>query len=177
MEQDNDQTADNNITAENTGTQPAKETKEEKLFNQEQVNDIVKDRWKEERKKMPSKEELDAFHTWQENNKTEAEKNEELTKKFIDKENENLSLKNEIMVLKKGVTSDDVDYVVYKVSKMEGDFETNLTEFLKNNDKYVKKEEPKPTTTGISQNGINSAVSDEKAYLDKKYANNPYYKK
>ena len=65
MEQDNVQIADNNITAENTGTQPVKEN-EVKLFTQEQVDEIIKGRLKDERKKMPSKEELEAFHTWQE---------------------------------------------------------------------------------------------------------------
>lgn len=63
---------------------------------------------------------------------------------------------------------------------MEGEFEENLSNFLKDNPKYTQKEEKKdekPNTTGFSQNNANKGVSEEKAYMDKKYANNPYYKK
>ena len=53
----------------------------------------------------------------------------------------------------KKVNKDDVDYVLFKASKMEGEFEENLAKFLKDNPKYLKQElettEPKATGTPV----------------------------
>ena len=101
---------------------------------------------------MPSKEELQAFNDWKESQKTETEKQTEQAKKYVDTENENINLKKENKVLRSGVSDEDVDYVVFKVSKMEGDFEDNLEEFLKDNPKYLQKQETEetPKTTGVA---------------------------
>ena len=79
------------------------------------------------------------------------------------------------VVANAGVDSKFQKFVFSEVSK-EGNFEDNLKEYLKNNNQYLIKDE-KTKTTGYSQNTSNSQISEEKAYLDKKYANNPYYKK
>ena len=80
-------------------------------------------------------------------------------------------------IMQKGISYEDAEFIQFKVSKMSGEFSDNLNEYLKNNTKYTAKKEEKPGTTGFSQNNINKVVSEDKAYLDKKYANNPYYKK
>ena len=63
--------------------------------------------------------------------------------------NELNTLKQTNAVLEAGVNKDDADYVLFKVSRMEGEFEENLAKFLKDNPKYLKQElettEPKAT--------------------------------
>jgi len=116
---------------EGTVTETVKKTEKEdiKTFTQEEVNAMLT----KERKKMPSKEELEAFKEWQETQKTveqkQAEKEAEHQKTLL----RNTELENENKVFKAGVEKDNVDYVAYKVSKMDGDFEENLTKYLKDN--------------------------------------------
>ncbi len=89
-------------------------------------------------KNMPSKEELKAFRGWQESQKTAEQKQSEKETKYQETLSKNTELEKENKVLKSGVNSDDVDYVMFKVSKMDGDFEENLENFLKDNPKYLK---------------------------------------
>lgn len=167
MEQENVQTVEK---TENVDTQTT-EQNEVKTFTQEEVNQIIKTRLRN----IPSDDELKAYNDWKESQKTEAEKNAEVLK-----ENESLKsrineLENMQVVANAGVDSKFQKFVFSEVSK-EGNFEDNLKEYLKNNNQYLIKDE-KTKTTGYSQNTSNSQISEEKAYLDKKYANNPYYKK
>ena len=167
MEQENVQNVEK---TENVDTQTT-EQNEVKTFTQEEVNQIIKTRLRN----IPSDDELKAYNDWKESQKTEAEKNAEVLK-----ENESLKsrineLENMKVVANAGVDSKFQKFVFSEVSK-EGNFEDNLKEYLKNNNQYLIKEE-KTKTTGYSQNTSNSQISEEKAYLDKKYANNPYYKK
>lgn len=167
MEQENVQNVEK---TENVDTQTT-EQNEVKTFTQEEVNQIIKTRLRN----IPSDDELKAYNDWKESQKTEAEKNAEVLK-----ENETLKsriseLENMQVVANAGVDSKFQKFVFSEVSK-EGNFEDNLKEYLKNNNQYLIKEE-KTKTTGYSQNTSNSQISEEKAYLDKKYANNPYYKK
>lgn len=138
---------------ENTVTQTVEETQnkteetvtqtdvktEEKTFTQEEVNRILK----KERKNMPSEDDLKAFNEWKEQQKTAEQKQVEKETKYQEALSKNTELEKENKVLKSGVNSEDVDYVMFKVSKMDGDFEENLEKFLKDNPKYLgsKKEE------------------------------------
>ena len=160
------------VKVEETGgtvTQTEDKTEEiEKTFTQEDVDKIVKERLK----KMPSKEELKAFKDWQEAQKTveqkQAEKETEYQKTLSEKE----SLVQENLVLKSGVNIDDVDYVVFKVSKKEGDFGNNLQEFLKENPKYLKNEQHNETelkATGTPVQTISSKESGVMAILKAKH--------
>ena len=167
MEQENVQNVEK---TENVDTQTT-EQNEVKTFTQEEVNQIIKTRLRN----IPSDDELKAYNDWKESQKTEAEKNAEVLK-----ENESLKsrineLENMQVVANACVDSKFQKFVFSEVSK-EGNFEDNLKEYLKNNNQYLIKEE-KTKTTGYSQNTSNSQIREEKAYLDKKYANNPYYKK
>lgn len=167
MKQENVQNVEK---TENVDTQTT-EQNEVKTFTQEEVNQMIKTRLRN----IPSDDELKAYNDWKESQKTEAEKTAEVLK-----ENETLKsrvseLENMQVVANAGVDSKFQKFVFSEVSK-EGNFEDNLKEYLKNNTQYLIKEE-KTKTTGYSQNTSNSQISEEKAYLDKKYANNPYYKK
>lgn len=160
---------------ENVETQTTEQT-EEKTFTQDEVNTIVQERLDKFKKKMPSKEELEAFNSWKESQKTESEKALEKDQRIEELERELLKAKNENLISNSKVNPDFREFVFSEVSQMEGEFKDNLSAYLDNHKQYLEKEEP-VKTTGYSQNIANTTISQEKAYLDKKYANNPYYKK
>lgn len=86
------------------------------------------------------------FIEWKENQKTQQDKYDELVKKDGEKDNTISNLQKENEILRAGVNdSDDVEFILYKVGKMEGDFSENLKNYLAENPKYVKKQEIKAT--------------------------------
>lgn len=127
------------------------------------------------KKKLPPKEEMDAFKKWQESQKTDDDKKKEEIIKNQNLQNDNDYKTQLLEIIKNGRSYEEAEFIQFKLSKMEGDFEENLSNYLKNNP--IKDETKKNETTGFSQNNSSKGVSEEKAYLDKKYANNPYYKK
>ena len=52
----------------------------------------------------------------------------------------------ENLLLRKGVKNDDIDYVMFKVSKQKGEFEDNLEQFLTDNPKYLSSYEEQHKT-------------------------------
>ena len=162
LENQNTNTGESTNNAEGTGNVDTQTTNQnegqaEKTFTQEELNKIVQERLDKEKKKMPSKEDLKAFKDWKESQKTEAEKQAEKEAEYQRTLNELNTLKQTNAVLEAGVNKDDADYVFFKVSKMEGDFEENLTKFLKDNPKYLKQEtQTEPKATGTSVKSISS---------------------
>jgi murein L,D-transpeptidase YcbB/YkuD len=130
----------------------------EKLLTQEEVDKIVADRLAREKKKLPPKEELDKFNEWKEAQKSEQERQAEALKELEQYRAREEAVIKENTALKNGVKSDDIDYVLFKVSKMEGDFEANLKDFLSTNPRFIDKEEPK--TTGVKTSGVNTPKED-----------------
>ena len=126
-------------------------------------------------KGMPSKEELKAFKEWQESQKTAEQKQTEKEAEYQKALTEKESILHENKVLKAGVNTDDVDYIVYKVSKMEGEFDDNLAEFLEENPKYLKQNqeqegETKGTSTGVhTQRQTTNQDSGVRAILKQKH--------
>lgn len=151
-------------TVKNSGAKAEKTSeKEQKTFTQEEVNAMLT----KERKRMPSEDELKAFREYQESQKTAEQKKSEEEKKHQETTTENESLKKENLLFRKGVlSSDDVEFLVFKISKMDGDFEENVDKFLKENPKYLKGQEDaeqddkeeKKETTGVQTNkgGVNT---------------------
>lgn len=140
-----------------TQTTEKNEGQAEKTFTQEELNKIVQDRLDKEKKKMPSKEELKAFKEWQESQKTAEQKQAEKDAEYQKTLNELNTLKQTNAVLSAGVNKDDADYVIFKVGKMEGEFEENLAKFLKDNPKYLKQElETEQKATGAPVRTISS---------------------
>ena len=150
-----------NVETETTTTENVENNSEnvvEKTFTQDEVNAIVKERLAKAQKGIPSKEELTKYNEWKESQKTQQDKYDELVKNDAEKDSTISNLKKENLVLKSGVTdSDEIEFIVYKVSKMEGDFEDNLKQYLADNPKHNKKEETK--ATGVQSN--NSTVAKE----------------
>lgn len=142
-----------------TTTNQNEEKATEKTFTQEELNKIVQERLDKEKKKMPSKEDLKAFKNWQESQKTAEQKQAEKEAEYQKTLNELKTLKQTNAVLEAGVNKNDSDYVLFKVSKMEGeDFEENLAKFLKDNPKYLKQEleTTEPKATGVPVRTISS---------------------
>lgn len=121
-------------------------------------------------KKLPPKEKMDAFKKWEESQKTEADKQAEKDKELETLRQEALNTKRENALLKKGINENDIDYVMFKVGKMDGEFDENLVEFLKENPKYLSKEETKvANTTGVKISGVESKDSGVTAILKSKH--------
>lgn len=140
-----------------TQTTNQNEEQAEKTFTQEDVDKIVKDRLK----KMPSKEELKAFKDWQESQKTAEQKQAEKEAEYAQKDTTISELQKENAILKAGVKeADDIDYVLFKVSKMEGEFEENLAKFLKDNPKFLGQELEERKATGAPVRTLSSNQND-----------------
>lgn len=156
------------VETETTATEQVETNSEqvvEKTFTQEEVNSIVKERLAKEKKGIPSKEELAEYNKWKESQKTQQDKYDELVKKDGEKETTITNLKRENEVLKAGITdADEIEFIVYKVSKMEGDFTDNLKQYLTDNPKYVKRQEIKATgvetktTTVAKEDGVTAIL-------------------
>ena len=145
---------------------------EQKTFTQEELNTIVETRLAKAKKDMPSKEELKKYYEWKEAQKTEqekmAEKETEYQKVLAEKE----QIINENKILKSGVNAEDTDYVLFKVTKMEGDFEENLSKFLKDNPRFLNKTVPSKAT-GVETRTTSQSNEDDgvMAILKSKHPN------
>ena len=145
---------------------------EQKTFTQEELNTIIETRLAKAKKDMPSKEELKKYNEWKEAQKTEqekmAEKETEYQKVLAEKE----QIINENKILKSGVNAEDTDYVLFKVTKMEGDFEENLSKFLKDNPKFLNKTVPSKAT-GVETRTTSQSNEDDgvMAILKSKHPN------
>ena len=142
-----------------TQTEQKNEEKAEKTFTQEEVNSMLK---KEKQKAEKKYEGIDIakYKEWQESQKTAEQKQAEKETEYQNTLSKNESLMKENQVLKAGVNTDDVDYVVFKVSKMEGEFEENLAKFLKDNPKYLGQELEEHKATGAPVRTISSNQND-----------------
>lgn len=167
--QNPDSVEDENKNIDGTGdvgTQ-ANENKDEgnadkkgKTYTQDEVNSLLKKEKEKYQKKMPSKERLEALEKYEESQKSAEQKQAEKETKYQKALSDLQEKENYIAVLESGVSKEDSDYVLFKVSKMEGDFNENLEEFLKSNPKYTntKKEtdEPESKTDGVSVKNMNN---------------------
>ena len=145
------------VETETTTTPEVENNSEEvvKTFTQDEVNAIVKERLAKAQKGIPSKEELTKYNEWKESQKTQQDKYDELVKKESEKDSTISNLQKENLVLKSGITdNDEVEFIVYKVSKMDGDFEDNLKDYLADNPKFAKKQETKATGVETKSNTI-----------------------
>jgi len=125
-----------------TGTAPEKA--EEKLFRQEDVNNIVAREVKKTQEKLlkelgiddfeNAKEGLQKFREWQESQKTEQEKLQETLQKFqADNEtlaSENANLKAQLAAVKQGVKAESVEDVIALAERLVND-ETTIDDAIK----------------------------------------------
>lgn len=157
------------VKIEETGEQNvATETKVEvEMISKEEAQKMVNSALA---KKLPPKEEMDAFKQWKESQKTETEKQAEVLKELETLRQEKLNTQRENALLKKGINEEDIDYVMFKVGKMEGEFDENLVEFLKENPKFTAKEEKTvASTTGVKTSGVDNQETGVMAILKAKH--------
>lgn len=143
-----EQEVQNTVETETTTTDKVENNSVEvvKTFTQEEVNGIVKERLAKAQKGIPSKEELAKYNEWKESQKTQQDKYDDLVKNSTEKDNTILNLEKENAVLKAGITDqDEIEFICFKVGKMDGDFKENLAKYLADNPKYTKKQETKAT--------------------------------
>ena len=142
-----EQEVQTNVETETTTTNVENNSEEVvKTFTQEEVNGIVKERLAKAQKGIPSKEELAKYNEWKESQKSQQDKYDDLVKDSNEKAHTISTLEKENAVLKAGITDEDeIEFICYKVGKMDGDFKENLTQYLANNPKYTKKQESKAT--------------------------------
>lgn len=169
---------------EQTGT--ATEKAEEKLFRQEDVNNIVAREAKKAQEKLlkelgiddfeNAKDGLAKFREWQESQKTEQEKQQEKLQELQTSNetlaNENANLKAQISAMKVGVKAESVEDVIALAERLVND-ETTIDDAIKQViEKYPQfaqdEEEQKPNfTTGQHQTNGNSSNDPFAAKLAK----------
>lgn len=148
-----------------TGTQASEkkdEGKAEKTYTQEEYNALDK-KLKAKYEKKYSGIDIAKYNEWIESQKTAEQKQKEKETEYQKTISENESLLQENRTLKAGVKSDDVDYVVFKVSKMEGDFEENLKQFLEDNPKFLNgsnKEESQESSINLGGDHSDKGTPD-----------------
>ena len=148
------ETAEAEEKTEVSGEQPVE--KNEKTFTQEEVNAMLA----KEKKKMPSKEDMKAFNEWKESQKTEEDKKNEILQ-----ENETLKkqlaiAENKSVVANAGVDSKFQKFVLSEVSEMEGEFEDNLNDYLKENPQFLINKVETPKSNGVATKKISDDAED-----------------
>ena len=150
--EDNKDTIDNNqVEDKKVGTQANEnkdEGKAEKTYTQEEYNALDK-KLKEKYEKKYSGIDIAKYNEWVESQKTAEQKQAEKEAEYLKKDSRISNLEKENSILKAGV-KEDVDYVLFKVSKMEGNFDENLAKFLKDNPKFTSSENKIIKTVGTS---------------------------
>ena len=162
MEQENVQNVEDTIveTTENTETQTVEEKVEKTFATQEDFNEALKKEVARKTRNLPSKEDLKAFNEWKESQKTETEKSLEKDKKIETLEKQLAYAENKSVVANAGVDSKFQKFVLSEVSEIEGDFEDNLKDYLKENPQYLVSKVETPKTNGVATKKISNDAED-----------------
>ena len=156
MEENQNAVTQTEQNTEATVTEPVKKTEEVKTFTQDEVNAMMA----KERSKMPSKEDLKAFNEWKESQKTETEKSLEKDKKIETLEKQLAYAENKSVVANAGVDSKFQKFVLSEVSELEGDFEDNLKDYLKENPQFLISIVETPKSNGVATQKISDDAED-----------------
>lgn len=160
MEQENVQNVTEEKVTENAETQTAEEKVEKTFATQEDFNEALKKEVARKTRNLPSKEDLKAFNEWKESQKTETEKSLEKDKKIETLEKQLAYAENKSVVANAGVDSKFQKFVLSEVSEMEGDFEDNLKDYLKENPQFLISKVETPKTNGVATKKISENADD-----------------
>ena len=134
-----------------------------KTFTQDEVNDLIKARVQRERKGLPGKEELEAFHKWQDDQKSAEQKSAEAIKAETDRadaaEKKVAALEAKLLAASKGVKPDAADDVVALAQLKVSDdmpLEKAIDEALKKYPQFAGGSAP--ATTGVPGGGNGGAA-------------------
>ena len=152
----------------------------EKTFTQAELDEIVKQRLERQKKGQPTKEEMDAFHKWQDSQKTaeqlSAEKISAAESRAAEAEKKAAAAEAKAYAYSKGVNAEAVDDVIALALPKVDDNTTMEKAIEAVIAKYpsfcsAKSEAPKGITTGVSfGNGGGSQLSEVEAAF---YTKNP----
>lgn len=160
MEQENVQNVTEEKVTENTETQTAEEKVEKTFATQEDFNEALKKEVARKTRNLPSKEDLKAFNEWKESQKTETEKSLEKDKKIETLEKKLAYAENKSVVANAGVDSKFQKFVLSEVSEIEGDFEDNLKDYLKENPQFLISKVETPKSNGVATQKISDDAED-----------------
>ena len=172
-ETQNTQTTQEQGGAQTAGGDPNVSTPESaqgaaKTFTQDEVNDLIKARVQRERKGLPGKEELEAFHKWQDDQKSAEQKSAEAIKAQSDRadaaEKKAAALEAKLLATSKGVKPDAADDVVALASLKVSDnmpLEKAIDEVLKKYPQFAGGSAP--TTTGVPGGNGSATISGVEA--------------
>ena len=160
MEQENVQNVTEEKVTENTETQTAEEKVEKTFATQEDFNEALKKEVARKTRNLPSEEDLKAFNEWKESQKTETEKSLEKDKKIETLEKQLAYAENKSVVANAGVDAKFQKFVLSEVSEIEGDFEDNLKDYLKENPQYLVSKVETPKTNGVATKKISDDADD-----------------
>ena len=160
MEQENVQNVTEEKVTENTETQTVEEKVEKTFATQEDFNEALKKEVARKTRNLPSKEDLKAFNEWKESQKTETEKSLEKDKKIETLEKQLAYAENKSVVANAGVDSKFQKFVLSEVSEMEGEFEDNLKDYLKENPQFLTNKVEAPKSNGVATKKISDDAED-----------------
>lgn len=160
MEQENVQNVTEEKVTENAETQTAEEKVEKTFATQEDFNEALKKEVARKTRNLPSKEDMKAFNEWKESQKTESEKSLEKDKKIETLKKQLVYAENKSVVANAGVDSKFQKFVLSEVSEMEGDFEDNLKDYLKENPQFLISKVETPKSNGVATQKISDDAED-----------------
>ena len=153
MEQEDVQNVTEEKVTENTETQTVEEKVEKTFATQEEFNEALKKEVARKTRNIPSKEDLKAFNEWEDKKNEILQENETLKKQLVIAENKSV-------VANAGVDSKFQKFVLSEVSEMEGEFEDNLKDYLKENPQFLINKVETPKTNGVATKKISDDADD-----------------
>ncbi len=163
VEENKEQTPDVNIPEPETLT-----------LTQAELDEKIKAAKAQVKKKLPPKDEYDAFLKWKEEQKQDDPIDPvalEAQQKYEEAQRELELYKNREKVMLKGVDTKFLDFVTYEATKNvddETDFDTALETYLKANPHFAQAEKQSPSATGMRHGGTPSKMSGvERAFYEK----------
>lgn len=147
----------------NVGTQANEnkvEEKAEKTYTQSDFNAMDK-KLKEKYEKKYAGIDIAKYKEWEESQKTAEQRQAEKEAEYVEKDKRIVLLENKLKLKDANVSKEYEDFVLFTVSNMDGEFEDNLGQFLKDNPKYIKGQEiTEQKATGTPVKSISSSETD-----------------
>lgn len=140
-----------------SGEQPVE--KNEKTFTQKEVNAMI---LKAEAKATKKYEGVDLkkYNEWKESQKTEEDKKNEILSENEALKKQLAYAENKSVVANAGVDAKFQKFVLSEVLEMEGEFEDNLKDYLKDNPQFLISKVETPKTNGVATKKISDDADD-----------------
>ena len=151
------ETVETENKTEASGEQPVE--KSEKTYTQEEVN-AINAKLKDKYEKKYAGIDLKKYKEWEDSQKTESQKQQEILQENETLKKELAYEKNKSVVANAGVDSKFQKFVLSEVSEMEGDFEDNLKDYLKENPQFLISKVETPKTNGVATQKISDDADD-----------------